>query len=186
MKNFLIKNKGVIIVAVIALTVIVLSRFVSQKSPVGENKQSGPSITSSPTPFEYVSPKYNNAPPKETLDAVKIASSTELKKKLIDQLPIYIESFQISNGKKTTLNVYSSPSDPEYIIHVDIYGIDYENQDINKKSNPDVTAFIESFNEIKTQLSGRGVDLAKMYFVFGSREYIQKTAELWIKTFKLL
>jgi hypothetical protein len=115
---------------------------------------------------------------------VKTAISN--KSKIAGSLPIYIKNFKISNGMETTLNVYTIPEDPNYLIHIEIYGIDFENQNISKAENPDITAFIESFNEIKRQLTNRGVDIHNIYFMFGDQTYIQTTANLWIKTFNLL
>ena len=190
MKTFLLKYKKIILVALVVFAVVAGLRFLSQNKPAGKTSTT-PGISTEKSTTEkpedkYVPPQYAQIPPLEELDPQKVKDSVAGKKKLADKLPIYITDYRISNGMKTTLNVYSVEGDPDYIIHIEIYGVNYEEQNTDPLQNTNVTAFVESFQEIKKQLSTRGVDLTKMYFVFGSRQYIQKTAELWIKTFKLL
>lgn len=189
MKAFILKYKQIIIIALIALAVVAGLRAISQTKP--GDKAVTPKTSTEKTSLsgiedKYIPPQYAQIPLPEELDPQKVTDSAAAKKKLASKLPIYIADYSISNGMKTTLNVYAIDGDPDYIIHIDIYGVNYEEQNTNPAQNPNVVAFVESFQEIKKQLSTRGVDLAQMYFVFGSREYIQKTAELWIKTFKLL
>lgn len=189
MKTFLLKYKKIILVALVAFAVVAGLRFLSQTKPTGKTTTPSTSTEKAPSGTaedKYVPPEYAQIPALADLDPQKVKDSTAGKKKLADKLPIYITDYRISNGMKTTLNVYSIDGDPEYLVHIEIYGVNYEEQNTDPAQNPNVTAFVESFQEIKKQLSTRGVDLTKLYFVFGSREYIQKTAELWIKTFKLL
>lgn len=189
------KYKIFLILGIIAFVIIVISSLSSQKTL--------PQILATPTPEAgggvsrfgtpkptFKAPSYSSPAVNEkgeiNLNSAEVKEAITSKNKLKGALPIYIENFTISNGMKTTLNVYSIPEDPDYLIHVDIYGINYNEQSTDKEVNPNTIAFIESFNEIKKRLTTKGVDLKKIYFIFGGPEYVQKTAELWIKTFNLL
>ena len=89
-------------------------------------------------------------------------------------------------GIPTTINVYSIPQDPDYLIHVDIYGINYHHASLDETVNPEMTAFKESFIHVKQIIKEKGINLQDIYFIFGGRQYIQETAEDWIKTLGLL
>jgi hypothetical protein len=178
----------------VATVILILTRSVTQKtgktgeqspSPTPQTSQVSSLPTSNFIPPTYSQPSLNSA---GQVDATskKVTDAISNKTKLAGSLPIYIANFKTSNGLKTSLNIYTIPGDPDYLIHVEIYGIDFENQNISKEENPNVTAFIESFQEIKRQLKGKGVDIHNIFFIFGQKVYIQQTAELWIKTFNLL
>ncbi|MCK4829421.1 hypothetical protein KA005_77570, partial [bacterium] len=84
------------------------------------------------------------------------------------------------------INIYRIGLDPQYLIHIDIYGINYQNQELDEEKNPEVTAFKESFIRTKELLQEKGVNIKEIYFVFGGKDYIQETAELWIEKLELL
>lgn len=139
---------------------------------------------------EFVLPDYTQPPltPEGEVDtgSGEVKKAIQLKNQLEPKLPIYVESFQTSVDIATTINIYAITQDPDYLIHIDIYGVDYQNQDTDESANPDVTAFKESFLQAKKLLEQNGVNIKDIYFVFGGRQYIQETAELWIKTFDLM
>ena len=138
---------------------------------------------------DYIPPSFTQPPPdsegKIDLNSQEVVSSIENISKLTDSLPIY-EEFETSVDIKTTINIYRIGLDPQYLIHIDIYGINYQNQELDEEKNPEVTAFKESFNKAKELLQNRGVDIKEIYFVFGGKNYIQETAELWIEKLGLL
>lgn len=189
MKEFIVKRKGILIVAMLAIIVVVLSSikiYLPQEEEVSEE-------TDQTTQKEPASAEFRGSflLPVGIENQVEESSSQtkkaiETKKKLESSLPIYVENFKTSNDRLTTLNVYTIPEDPEYLVHIEIYGIDYQIQNSNPSENPDAVAFIDSFNEIKSRLSSKGVNVKDLYFVFSGREYIQDTAEVWIKEFQLL
>jgi len=129
---------------------------------------------------EYSAPFFTSPPRTEDgevdHESEKVKSAIKSKETLSSLLPISETDFETSVEITTSIYIYTSAFDPEYLMHIDIHGIDYGIQETNPNKNPNVTAFIESF----------GADIKEMIFVFGGRQYIQETAELWIKTFDLL
>lgn len=108
------------------------------------------------------------------------------KAKALPHLPIYIGSFQTSVGIPVNVNIYTIPTDPDDVIRFEIQRINYENQDSNPKTNPDVTAFKEGFLKGKGELQKIGVDMRDANFIFGIRQYVKETANLWVKQLNLL
>lgn len=184
MNKIVNKKTIIVLVSIIFLLILVFLFSKKQKTPL-------PSPLPSLTPFsqlektllEFNLPQYTQPSPGQD-EEVKAAITT--KQKLQPYLPIYLENFSTSVGITTTINLYTIPQDPNYLIHFDIYGIDYQGPTTDESTNPNITAFKESFNHAKNLLKQKGVDLKDLYFIFGGPEYIQQTAELWIKTFSLL
>ncbi len=200
MRNFISKYKIYIILSIVAILILVFIQLStknqsgealqSSAQPAGQAEQNSISISATPVSGNFVEPSYSK-PPENIAGQVdmtsdKVITAIESKNKLKGSLPIYIESFKNSNGMLTTLNVYTIPSDPEYLVHVEIYGINFRNQDPSKETNPNVVAFIDSFEQIKKLLATKGVDIHNIYFIFGQRTFIQETADLWIRTYGLL
>jgi len=136
-----------------------------------------------PISSDFTLPKYTS-PSNDS--NIKIQTAVQAKKTLKSHLPIYIENFSTSVNIPTTINIYILPNDPNYLIHIDIYGINYHSASTNEDINPYATAFKESFLKIKSLLQEENIDLKDTYFIFGGRQYIQETAETWIKEFNLL
>ncbi|MCX6817053.1 MAG: hypothetical protein NTZ93_04250 [Candidatus Beckwithbacteria bacterium] len=179
-------NKKIIFGIAIIIFIVLIFVVFSKKSKPTQTSPS-PDFTSFSKLSQPISnvtlPSYTQ--PRDTAQpAVKTAVSA--KQKLLPSLPIYIENFSTSVGITTTINLYNNPLDADYLIHFDIYGIDYQNPTTDENTNPNITAFKESFNHAKNLLQQKGVNLKDLYFIFGGPVYIQQTAELWIKTFSLL
>lgn len=200
MKDYILKHKAFVIVTLIAIIILLIAQFSEKKSETptttpsptpktGFSTTQTPSGETLPSPISFDLPSYSQPP----LDAdgrvdrtlPEVITAVATKEKLKKILPIYIKNFKTSNGRITTLNVYTVSSDPDYLVNIEIYGVDYRNNDPST-TNPDAIAFADSFNEIKKQLAQRGVDVHNIYFVFGQRTFIQSTADQWIKTFGLL
>ncbi len=111
--------------------------------------------------------------------------SQKEKSKIAPFLPINVQNFKTSVGITTNFNIFSIESEPSQVIHAEVYGINYYLSDANT-NNPQAVAFVESFNQIKKLLSDKGVDVSKLQILYGNREYIQSTAENWVKVFRLL
>ena len=107
------------------------------------------------------------------------------KEKLVPQLPITTKDFPTSDGITTNFNIFSVDSEPSQVIHIEVYGINYNLSD-SSLDNPQAVAFIESFKQVKKILSEKGIDINKLQIIFGNRQYIQSTSEGWVKYFKLL
>jgi hypothetical protein len=188
MKDFIKKRKTILIIALAAIVIVIISSitvYLPQKvkevpittdQVVNETNQ-----VSTGTFFLPVGVK--NTVDTKSAQTIKAIAS---KNKVLSSLPIYVEDFKTSNDRLTTLNVYTIPEDPDYLVHIEIYGIDYQIQNTNLGENPDAVAFIDSFKEIKKRLTDKGINIKDLYFVFSGREYIEKTAELWVNEFKLL
>lgn len=200
MKNFILKHKIFVITTLAAIVILLIAQFsgknieapIASPSPTSQssyNTTQLPPEEPLPSPISFTLPSYSQ-PPLDSDRRVdrtspQVIAAVASKEKLKKSLPIYIKNFQTSNGRFTTLNVYTVSSDPDYLINVEIYGVDYRNNDASK-TNPDAIAFADSFNEIKRILLSKGVDIHNVYFLFGQRTFIQSTADLWIKAFGLL
>ncbi len=103
--------------------------------------------------------------------------------KLTDLLPHRVENFTTSNNINTTINIYSSSSDPNSVIRIEIYNINYNNTDISGK---DAIAFKDSFLEAKKFLIKNKINLKNLQIIYGNRQYIQSTANYWVKNLDLL
>lgn len=101
------------------------------------------------------------------------------KQELDPHLPIYIEDIPTSSGKLTTLNIFSSEYDPEYTVRLEIYGINYNNSEPSI-SNPDYTAFQETFYRAQEELRSRNIEPDEIVFIYGNREYINQVASGWV------
>lgn len=119
-------------------------------------------------------------------DFLPLEKAIESKDKVRPSLPIYIEDFETSVGKKTTINIFSVPGDPLYALRLEIYNINYHDDRTNPILNPDVTAFKESFLKAKEELERKGISMQDVYFIFGTRDYIQETVNYWVETLGLL
>lgn len=189
MRIFFSKYKIYLILSIVCILILIYFQFFTNNAPkVGQ--VASPSPFSLPTPLEFTTLSYSQPPLNSEgqvdTNSEKVITAVVNKDKLEKALPIYIKNFHTSNGMLTTLNVYTIPEDPNYLVHIEIYGIDFQSRNTSEADNPNVTAFIDSFNEIKKQLAGKDVNIHNIYFIFGQRSYIQSTADLWIKTFGLL
>lgn len=181
------KNRKVITIALVSLVVILLAIFIFTLPK--------PSIIETPTPTVPVYPTdavtgQEIYTPKSA-DITKISStvsdsvSQTEKNKMKSFLPMTIKDFAASNGKITNVNIYALDSEPSQIIHLEIYGINYNLSEATT-DNPQAVAFSETFTNVKKLLLQKGINLANLQIVYGNREYIQTTAENWINTFNLL
>jgi hypothetical protein len=192
MKEKIRKHIGIIIL--IFLGVIILAVY---EIPGGKKAAiPSPSPSSTPVARQVSEPPPGYKPPVYSEPATdengevdtgseKVQTAINTKSKLESQLPIYIDGFQTSSGLKTTLNVYSIPEDPSYLIHVEIYGIDYSDPKILEPDNKNGLAFTESFKKIKALLTSKGVDIHNIYFTLGAKPYIQTAADSLIRKYNL-
>lgn len=109
-------------------------------------------------------------------------SDTEMDK-IADDLPIRVNNFTTSLNQKTTINIFTLPSEPTSLLHIEIYGVNYNHPEIDQS---DALAFKESFLLAKKALTSRGVDIKNLQLVFGNRQYIQDTATYWVSSLGLL
>jgi len=139
---------------------------------------------------DYTLPDYTQPPTKPDgqadTDNPSVQAAIQTKQTLQTHLPLYSENFPTSVNISTTINIYTLPQDPNYLIRLDIYGINYHHSSTDETINPHATAFKESFLKAKSLLEEKGVNLQSVYFIFGGRPYIQQTAQEWIKHFNLL
>jgi hypothetical protein len=189
---------------IILLSLIVIILVIYQVSGVKKSVLPTPSPTSSPTnsfpttqtqqysqtPSSYKEPTYSQ-PVTDSSGQVdesspEVQTAITNKSKLKPQLPIYVENFQTTSGLNTTLNVYTTPEDPNYLIHIEIYGTNYSDPNILTPNNKNALAFIDSFNKIKNLLLADGVSIHNIYFIFGAKPYIQNTADNLIQKYGLL
>lgn len=188
------KNKFIIIFIAILVAILIFSEI--SGSRLQKNPTTSPSPASSPgtgktqTQNSFQEPSYSKPPVNSNGEVDEnspdVLAAISEKEKIAGKLPIYIEGFKTLAGVTTTLNVYTIPEDPDYLIHVEIYGIDYSDPNLNQEGNQNAKAFIESFNKIKELLSEKGADITNIYFMFGAKPYIQSAADSLIKEYNLL
>lgn len=176
------KKNSFIVLGIIFISVFVLltNRLPNIKKPIS---------TAPLFPTDTISGKEILPPVKSNVSKLseKISDSisqTE-KDKLAPLLPINIKNFSTSVKIPTNINIFSVSSEPSQVIHLEIYGINYNFPDPTL-DNPHAVAFLESFTHVKKLLFEKGINLNNLQILYGNRNYIQTTAEGWIKTFKLL
>lgn len=192
-------RKIIIILAGISFIFLIALISLSPKKSSSPTTSPLPSLNPNSTSFTDISqpiiedftlPNYTQPPLKEdnTIDQSnpQLQLATKTKAKLLPHLPIYYPDFSTSVNITTTINIFSLPQDLDHLIHLDIYGINYQNSSLDPTVNPQVTAFKESFLKAKNLLQEKGVNLQDIYFVFGGPPYVQTTAQTWIKALNLL
>ncbi|MEZ6255512.1 MAG: hypothetical protein R3B92_01920 [Patescibacteria group bacterium] len=122
------------------------------------------------------------------VDSGDMKDATLERLKLQPHLPLTHLGFQTSVGKVTDIGVYVSDEDAESLVRLEIYGVDYlyEYTKGNINSFSDVQAFAESFAEAKRMIAETGVDPNKLYYVFGTKEYINEISQSWVEQLGLL
>ncbi len=101
------------------------------------------------------------------------------------KLPLYLENFNTSVGITTSINLYRASDDEAEIVRLEIYGLSYLNSDSDEKKNPNVTAFKESYAKALEMLEGQNIDPKKLIFIYGDKEYVRQTTQIWIDALKL-
>jgi len=135
--------------------------------------------TTSTNRQSYIPKEYSTSDVEKTKDS---ALSQAEKNKIISSLPIRIENFQTSQNIKTTINIFSSTYDPQSSLHIEIYNVNF-NEPLIDGAN--AIAFKESFIEAKKRLEQKKVNTSNLQIIYGNRQYIQDTAQYWVKEFKL-
>lgn len=167
----LLKNKSTQIALGITFLVLILILILSpnKKSTILENPTSTPS-----TRIELV-----DLSKEKRKDAMIYVSNIEKK------LPLYLESFNTTAAITTSINIYRLKDDEAEVVRLEIYGLSYLNEDANEKTNPNVTAFKESYQKAMEMLEGVNIDPKKLIFIYGDKEYVAKTSQTWISALKL-
>lgn len=146
-----------------------------------------PRRSSTPAPIPVSSPLPSTIRPELLdLEEQKIRAATEYRQSIEGSLPIYLENFPTSVDINTTINIYYLPSDPNSTVRFEIYGLSYLNSDSSQFTNPNVTAFKESFEKGLSLMRERGLDPDKLIFIYGDKEYVRITADTWVQKLGLL
>jgi hypothetical protein len=101
------------------------------------------------------------------------------------KLPLYLANYKTSVGIDTSINIYRVRGDEAEIVRLEIYGLSYLNQNSDEKTNPNVTAFKESYKKSIEMIESVNIDPKKLIFIYGDKEYVRKTSQVWIDALKL-
>lgn len=101
------------------------------------------------------------------------------------KLPLYLKDFETSVDIATSINIYRLKDDDAALVRLEIYGLSYLNADSDEQKNPNVTAFKESYLKAMEMIEGQNIDPKKLIFIYGDKDYVRKTAQIWIDTLKL-
>lgn len=101
------------------------------------------------------------------------------------KLPIYLESFDTSVGIITSINISRTNRDQAGVIYLNINGLSYLSSETNPSINPNITAFKESYLKAIELLEGQNIDPKKLIFIYGDKDYVRKTSQIWIDALKL-
>lgn len=173
MKDIL-KNKSVMTALGISVGILLLVIIFSPK-------QSGESPSTS-------MPEKSNYTPLELADLSKDKRRAAMVyvESIESKLPIYLETFKTSVGITTTINISRLKDDPAEIVNLEIYGLSYMNKDeLDPKKNPNIVAFKESYLKALELLESKNIDPKKLIFVYGDKEYVRQTSNLWVDKLKL-
>lgn len=186
----MMKNKKLLlIISLTAIVILLLISIALQPSVRKTVFQKTIPLLPSPTPSVAISmPRGTpNVPPATNISNILKRGDTQTaeieRQKIASNLPIRINDYETSLKQKTTINIFTLPSDPKSLLHIEIYGINYNHPEIDQS---DAIAFRESFLLAKKALTSRGINLKNLRISFGNRQYIQDTALYWITAYKLL
>ncbi|HBD02535.1 MAG: hypothetical protein UX38_C0001G0038 [Microgenomates group bacterium GW2011_GWC1_46_16] len=140
---------------------------------------SNPQIVPPPLPSPF-------RPELQSLSSTQRSTVAAYRATITDKLPIYQDNISTSVKLKTTLNLYILPSDPAETVRFEIYGVSYLNRDSTEFTNPNLTAFKETFQKGLALLREQGIDPTQLIFIYGDKAYVRETAEFWIKNYQLL
>ncbi|MFH1244812.1 MAG: hypothetical protein V1487_04565 [bacterium] len=167
----LLKNKHVQLVLGISLGILVLIAILSPKRSVT------PTTPPLPSPFR---------PELQQVSDARRRKSITYRESIKSKLPIYRENIETSVGIETTLNLYFLDSDPAETLRFEIYGLSYLNRGSSEFTNPNITAFKETFQKGLALLTEKNIDPAKLIFIYGDKEYVRTTAQAWVDKYHLL
>ncbi len=178
----MIKSFNLKILILIVLLTGIICLLILLKLSSGNKPSMGPRVSAVPVP------KIVDEAPRVTTsedaainlqsDPVKISRS-EIRK-LVSFLP-FEQTYQLSTGVKVSL-IIPSPAlqNSDWALEVDVNGIDYQvakdEEEIMKKS------FIETSGKVFDWMKSKEVDPAKIYIVWGDRQFIRNRAQEWLKS----
>lgn len=165
-------KKFFLIAAGITIFILILVLIFSPK------KSQGPASNFTPQP-ESERPELIDLARDQRNQAMIYVSTIE------DKLPLYLESFKTSPGITTSINIYRASDDEAEIVRLEIYGLSYLNSDSDEKKNPNVTAYKESYAKALEMLESQNIDPKKLIFIYGDKEYVRQTTQIWIDALKL-
>jgi len=113
-------------------------------------------------------------------------TAEKVKSLILPKLPIEIHDFSTSVGIITNIIISSYDSDSPEMIRLEIYGLDYQYNQNDPNTNPNMIAFKESFEKAMSVLSENKVDIRDLHISLGHKQYIRDIAETWITTLHLL
>lgn len=168
------KTKIVLLIGSVLLVITIIVTLLARSL-----KTSSPTTTTPLTP-ESASP---------TISLLMRSSSNVAQKTkavLLPKLPIEIKNFDTSVGLKTNISISSFANDNPEVVRIEITGIDYQYNQNDPATNPNMVAFKESFEKAKAILSENQIDIRNLHISLSNRLYIREIAEVWIKTLNLL
>lgn len=168
----LLKNKYVVVAIAASLAILILVIILSPKKNVV-------TPTTPSTQEETIRPELVDLAKEKRNQAMIYVESIESK------LPLYLKDFETSVGITTSINIYRVKDDDAEVVRLEIYGLSYLNRETNETKNPNVTAFKESYLKAIEMIESQNIDPKKLIFVYGDKEYVRTTAQLWIDSLKL-
>jgi hypothetical protein len=187
------KNKKIVIYSGIAIIIIagITFQYLNASPRKAKTTQTVPLIpenkTSTNTSAQTIIQVSPVVPKQTNLSAIvskgsPSKSETEIQK-IKSSLPITIKDFETSTKQKTTVSIFSLPSDPVSVLRIEVYGINFNNPQLDQI---DAQNFKESFVLAKKALTSRGINVNNLQIIYGNRQYIQDTASYWVSAFGLL
>ena len=172
------KSQLKIIIPLAALLIItIIVTLVVQSIQSTKNITTVPLINTGPSTTPVPGP---------TLPVLDKTVALKNKKLILPKFPIIIKDFNTSVGINTYINIDSYPTDSEEIVHLEIYGPDYQYNQDDPQTNPNMIAFKESFDKAKQILSDNKVDIRKLQLSMNTKAYIRDIANDWIIKLNLL
>lgn len=172
MNLILLKNKSFQIAIGVSLLVLVLVLILSPKRETI-------------TPASPTLPANQTRPELIDLDREKRNQTMIYVSSIEDKFPLYLDQFETSVGITTSINIYRLDDDEAEIVRLEIYGLSYLNREADESKNPNVTAFKESYFKAIEMIEGQNIDPKKLIFIYGDKEYVRETSQIWLESLKL-
>lgn len=168
------KTKLFILIGTVLLIVTVIITLITQSLKPAVQVSTVPVIPKTTTPSTSLLMKSENSV------AVKTKAT------LLSKLPIKISNFDTSVGIKTNILISSFDNDNPEVVRVEISGVDYQYNQNDPNTNPNMVAFKESFEKVKSIFLENQVDIKNLHILLSNRLYIREITENWIIILNLL
>ncbi|MBI4039475.1 hypothetical protein HY388_01445 [Candidatus Daviesbacteria bacterium] len=110
-----------------------------------------------------------------------VQTSQQMISQLQEKLPFVKEKFITSSGHTTSYRIFRLETDPDFVININVYGINFQSVSGDPDYNQNVQDFQETARGAFDWIKSQGVNPNDLIILWGDRKFIQDSAESWLK-----